>query len=170
MSTTFDPATFKSTTRAQWETAANAWHRWGPAIEVWLGAATEQMLDDARLTPGSGVLDVAAGAGGQTLSAARRVGPTGRVLATDISPAILRHADAETIAVDIHADAHRLRLRIADDGRGLPAERRPGANGLFAIESRAATIGATVTFSAADGERGTAIELLVPLHQNGAPT
>ncbi|MDA0164482.1 histidine kinase [Solirubrobacter ginsenosidimutans] len=82
----------------------------------------------------------------------------------------LRHADAETIAVDIHADAHRLRLRIADDGRGLPAERRPGANGLFAIESRAATIGATVTFSAADGERGTAIELLVPLHQNGAPT
>ncbi|HEY6888952.1 MAG TPA: ATP-binding protein, partial [Solirubrobacter sp.] len=82
----------------------------------------------------------------------------------------LRHADAETIAVDVHADTHRLRLRIADDGRGLPAERRPGANGLFAIESRAATIGATVTFSAADGERGTAIELLVPLHQNGAPT
>jgi signal transduction histidine kinase len=72
--------------------------------------------------------------------------------------------------VDIHADAQRLRLRIADDGRGLPAERLPGANGLFAIESRAATIGATVAFSAGDGERGTAIELLVPLHQNGAPT
>jgi SAM-dependent methyltransferase len=35
---------------------------------------------------------VAAGAGGQTLKAARRVGPSGHVLATDISPAILEYA------------------------------------------------------------------------------
>ncbi len=91
---TFDPVAFKSTTRAQWESAASAWHRWGPAIENWLGAATEQMLDDVRLEPGSRVLDVAAGAGGQTLAAGHRVGPTGHVLATDISPAILAHAAA----------------------------------------------------------------------------
>lgn len=95
MTTTFDPAAFKSTTRAQWEAAAPAWHEWGPAIEDWLGAATETMLDDARLVPGSRVLDVAAGAGGQTLAAARRVGPSGNVLATDISPAILEFAAAE---------------------------------------------------------------------------
>lgn len=92
MSTTFDPIAFKRTTRAQWETAAEAWHRWGPAIESWLGAATEQMLDDVRLAPGARVLDVAAGAGGQTLAAAQRVGPTGHVVATDISPAILEYA------------------------------------------------------------------------------
>lgn len=95
MTTTFDPAAFKSTTRAQWESAAAAWHEWGPAIEDWLGAATEQMLDDTRLVAGSRVLDVAAGAGGQTLAAARRVGPSGHVLATDISPAILEFAAAE---------------------------------------------------------------------------
>ncbi|GEP32432.1 methyltransferase [Nocardioides szechwanensis] len=95
MTTTFDPSAFKSTTRAQWESAAPAWHEWGPVIEDWLGAATEQMLDDAHLGAGSRVLDVAAGAGGQTLAAARRVGPTGRVLATDISPAILEYAAAE---------------------------------------------------------------------------
>jgi SAM-dependent methyltransferase len=93
--TTFDPAVFKSTTRAQWQSAADAWHRWGPAIEDWLGAATEQMLDDAHLVPGASVLDVAAGAGGQTLAAARRVGSSGHVLATDISPAILEHAARE---------------------------------------------------------------------------
>lgn len=92
MTTTFDPVAFKATTRAQWENAAQAWHRWGPAIEAWLGTATEQMLDDVRLEPGSRVLDVAAGAGGQTLTAARRVGPTGQVCATDISPAILEYA------------------------------------------------------------------------------
>lgn len=92
MTTTFDPVAFKATTRAQWEHAAEAWYRWGPAIESWLGVATEQMLDDVRLQPGSRVLDVAAGAGGQTLTAARRVGPTGHVCATDISPAILAYA------------------------------------------------------------------------------
>ena len=41
------------------------------------------------------VLDVAAGAGDQTLQAAGRVGPGGSVLATDISPAILRFAASE---------------------------------------------------------------------------
>jgi SAM-dependent methyltransferase len=90
---TFDPQQFKATTRAQWEQAAEAWHRWGPAIERWLGAATETMLDDVRLEPGSRVVDVAAGAGGQTLAAAQRVAPGGHVLATDISPTILRYAD-----------------------------------------------------------------------------
>ena len=47
------------------------------------GAATEMMLELANVQPGSRVLDVAAGTGDQTLMAARRVGPTGNVLATD---------------------------------------------------------------------------------------
>ena len=92
-STTFDPRQYKITTHAQWEDAAEAWHRWGLLIEDWLGPATERMLDAARITTGNSVLDVAAGAGGQSLSAARRVGPTGRVLATDISPTILEYAE-----------------------------------------------------------------------------
>jgi SAM-dependent methyltransferase len=44
------------------------------------------MLDLAEIKPGSRVLDLAAGDGDQSLSAARRVGPTGYVLATDIAP------------------------------------------------------------------------------------
>jgi len=92
MTTTFDPVRYKTTTRQQWQDAAEAWHRWGPVLEDWLGAATTRMLDAAQVTPGASVLDVAAGAGGQTLTAARRVGPTGHVLATDISPAILEYA------------------------------------------------------------------------------
>jgi SAM-dependent methyltransferase len=91
----FDPVKFKATTRAQWEGAAAAWHRWGPFLGEWLGPATERMLDLARVAAGSRVLDVAAGAGEQTLRAARRTGPTGHVLATDLSPAILDYAAAE---------------------------------------------------------------------------
>ena len=61
-------------------------------IERWLGPATEVMLDMAGIREGSRVLDVAAGAGGQSLAAARRAGPDGSVLATDIAPNLLRFA------------------------------------------------------------------------------
>jgi len=88
----FDPEKFKQTTRAQWESAAEAWDRWSPLLAEWLGPATDAMLDMAAAAPGARVLDVAAGAGEQTLAAARRVGTNGYVLATDISPAILRFA------------------------------------------------------------------------------
>jgi SAM-dependent methyltransferase len=88
----FDPTQYKATTRQQWEDAAEAWHRWGPVLEDWLGAATDTMLDLADVGAGAHVLDVAAGAGGQTIAAARRVGPSGRVLASDISPTILTYA------------------------------------------------------------------------------
>jgi SAM-dependent methyltransferase len=56
------------------------------------GAATEMMLELANVQPGSRVLDVAAGTGDQTLMAARRVGPTGNVLATDDSASMLKVA------------------------------------------------------------------------------
>ena len=88
----FDPDKFRQTTRAQWESAAEAWDRWGPLLGSWLGASTEVMLDMAGVRAGSRVLDVAAGAGEQTLVAARRAGARGRVLATDISPTILSYA------------------------------------------------------------------------------
>ncbi|MGA7296010.1 MAG: class I SAM-dependent methyltransferase [Rhodanobacteraceae bacterium] len=90
----FDPIAFKETTRAQWDSAAEAWNRWAPLLSRWLGPATERMLDMTNVKAGSRVLDVAAGAGDQTLAAARRTGPTGYVLATDLSPAILEHAAA----------------------------------------------------------------------------
>ncbi|MBA2609175.1 MAG: class I SAM-dependent methyltransferase [Actinobacteria bacterium] len=92
MTAKFNPEQYKTTTRQQWEDAAEAWHRWGPTLESWLGTSTERMLEGAGVTEGSRVLDVAAGAGGQSFAAARRVGPKGRVLATDISPTILAYA------------------------------------------------------------------------------
>ena len=88
----FDPVQYKTTTRQQWEDAAEAWHRWGPTLEAWLGDATASMLDAAGVTSGTRVLDVAAGAGGQSMAAARRTGPSGSVVATDISPTILTYA------------------------------------------------------------------------------
>ena len=72
----FDPVKYKETTREQWQAAARAWNDWGSSLRTWLGPATEIMLDMANIGHGDRVLDVAAGAGDQTLQAAERVGPT----------------------------------------------------------------------------------------------
>ena len=49
----FDPDAYKQSTRAQWQETAEAWHRWGPTLERWLGPATELMLDQAGVVPGA---------------------------------------------------------------------------------------------------------------------
>jgi len=79
----------------------------------------------------------------------------------------LRHADAQEIDVSIAGDARALRLRVRDDGRGLPAERRPGASGLLAMRSRAETIGGTLAIGPGPGGRGTDLQLHVPLDHPG---
>lgn len=92
MTKVFNPEHYKSTTREQWQTAAEAWHRWHPTLNTWLGPATHLMLDMAEVKKGQHILDVAAGAGEQSIFAAERVGPKGKVLATDLAPKILDFA------------------------------------------------------------------------------
>jgi len=92
MTQDFDPVVFKETTRKQWQNAAAAWHRWTPTLDAWLGPVTEAMLDLAKLKVGDRVLDLRAGAREPSLSAAQRVGPSGHVVATDISSNILEFA------------------------------------------------------------------------------
>ncbi len=84
-----DPTAMKNASRTQWDRCASGWNDKAPIIRAWLRPATGLMLDMAGLTPGFRVLDVAAGAGDQTLDIAERVGPEGSVLATDLSPEIL---------------------------------------------------------------------------------
>ena len=115
--TQFDPVVYKQTTREQWQEAAAAWHRWGPELEAWLGEATQVMLDLAGIDAGDYVLDVAAGAGGQSIAAARRVGQQGRVLATDISANILEYAEREARAAGLANVATRVM-----DGEELDVE------------------------------------------------
>jgi SAM-dependent methyltransferase len=73
------------------------------------------MLDMAHVGEGAHVLDVAAGAGDQTLQAAERVGPTGQVLATDIAPNLLAHCAANARA----AGLTNIKTQVAD-GEELP--------------------------------------------------
>ena len=77
--------------RRVWEGAAPGWARWEPEVDSWLAPATEAMLDMAGVGANARVLDLASGAGSQTLRAAHRVGTQGRVVANDISETMLRH-------------------------------------------------------------------------------
>ena len=92
MTKVFNPQHYKETTREQWQTAAEAWHRWHPTLKTWLGPATDLMLEMAQVKEGYRILDIAAGAGEQSITAAEKVGPNGYVLATDLAPKILDFA------------------------------------------------------------------------------
>lgn len=70
--------------RAQWDAVADGWDSQEPVLRAWLADPTLAMLDMARVSLGQAVLDVAAGAGGQTLDVSTRVGTGGHVLATDL--------------------------------------------------------------------------------------
>ena len=129
------PEQFKDAVRQAWDASASGWNHQTPAIRHWLAAPTAALLDAARIGPGMRVLDIAAGAGDQTLDIARRVGEGGQVLATDISPAILQFAsenarraglaqvrtqvsDAEELALDetgFDAAVCRLGLMLCPD-------------------------------------------------------
>jgi len=100
-STSFDSVGYKRSTRDQWQAAADAWRRWGPVIDSWLLEGTDMMLDLAQVQAGVRVLDVAAGAGGQSFAAARRVGPQGEVLATDISENLVRYLEQDAAAAGL---------------------------------------------------------------------
>ena len=88
----FDAAKYKNAQREQWNKDGAAWRRWNPTLDRWYGDVTRQMLDQARIQPGQRILDIAAGAGEPAVSAAERVGPSGYVLATDISEGIVELA------------------------------------------------------------------------------
>lgn len=117
---------------------AEAWRQSGAAgRDEAYAQATELLLDLAGVHEGSRVLDVAAGAGGQALAAARRVGPTGYVLATDLSSAMLEVAaeaireagltNAETRVMDgqqLALDAESFDAAISRNGLMLMSDPR----------------------------------------------
>jgi len=74
---------------ANWDKRADWYIRISAQRNEIFRPATEMMLNLAYIRTGYRVLDVAAGAGGQTLLAAGRVGPTGNVLAIDHSSKML---------------------------------------------------------------------------------
>lgn len=114
----FDPEDHKRKARRGWSLAADGWRNWWRTFEDAAQPLNERLVDLARIVPGMRVLDVATGIGEPALTAARRVGARGTVLATDLSPRMIElgaerarelglanvtfaEADAERLALDL---------------------------------------------------------------------
>jgi SAM-dependent methyltransferase len=86
-----DPAEFRDGQRKQWNQAATGWRKWSELIDRSASAVSERLVELAGVEPGSRVLDVAAGYGEPSLTAARVAGPEGSVVASDISAEMLAY-------------------------------------------------------------------------------
>lgn len=75
-----------------------------------------------------------------------------------------QHARASQVTVFLAREGPRLRMRIADNGTGLPEDafRRPAAHGLVEARERMAMIGGTFTAGRGDEGRGTVVDVSVP--------
>ncbi len=84
------------------ETSAAAWDKWFHIIEGGAQGLSDRMVELAAIGPGARVLDVASGLGEPAVAAARRAGPSGHVLATDLSEDMLGYGRkrAEKLGLD----------------------------------------------------------------------
>ncbi len=96
---------------------AQGWSDSSAVFRPWHRQATQAMLGMAGIKPDAHVLDVAAGAGDQTLDIAERVGPQGYVLAADLSPEVLQFAAQQAVA----AGHSNVQIRVSD-GQNLQIE------------------------------------------------
>ena len=87
--TQIDAGEFRAGQRRDWDKAAQGWQAWQEFIYGSTAPVSERLVELAGIKLGDKVLDVAAGAGEPSLTAARVVGPEGSVVATDISTNML---------------------------------------------------------------------------------
>jgi len=89
MSTAVDSEKFKSMQRQSWDSIAEGWKKWWKVIEENAQIVSDKLIDLAGIHQGSKVLDIATGIGEPAVTAAKKVGPSGRVTAIDLSPGML---------------------------------------------------------------------------------
>src|ERR1700728_704085 len=111
--------------------APDRWHRWltdvrfggDPAVREQVLAdllypVRDTVLDKAKLQPGDTLLDVGAGDGLIAFGALERLGPSGRVIFSDISQDLLDHCRAAATAEGL-LDRSRFLLASADSLAGV---------------------------------------------------
>ena len=78
-----DPGVWKRQLREQWSNVAQGWRSRWAAFEQGAQPLSDRMMNLAHVALGQRVLDVATGIGEPAMTAARKVGPSGSVVAID---------------------------------------------------------------------------------------
>ncbi|HEV2170109.1 MAG TPA: methyltransferase domain-containing protein [Candidatus Binatus sp.] len=111
-----DDVKFKSQLKAAWDDTAEGWKRWWPTFERAAQTVNDRLVGLAEARAGNRVLDIATGSGEPALTAARAVGPSGRIVAVDMSAGMLAIARERITAAGLHnvelveSDAESLKL------------------------------------------------------------
>lgn len=101
----FDPVEYKAAQRQDWDAVAKGWKQWWKTIEQGAQPVSDRLVALAEIQPGHWVLDVATGIGEPAITAARIVGPTGRVVGIDQAPQMLAIARERGASLELpHID------------------------------------------------------------------
>lgn len=99
------------------------WGAFDPLPDKWadlIRVIRDQVLTRAALKPGQQVLDVGAGTGLVTLEACRQVGPSGRVVAVDLSHRALDTCCVRAAAAEAGAEVDAVVNAVVSDALYLP--------------------------------------------------
>jgi ubiquinone/menaquinone biosynthesis C-methylase UbiE len=82
-------------TLREWHESAPYWEKHAPTIRLMFAPLTRAMIEEAGISLGQRVLDVAGGPGEPSLTIAETVGPTGSVTCTDAVAEMVKAAERE---------------------------------------------------------------------------
>ncbi len=99
---TYDAQRINREQREFWDSAAPGWKQMWSMLERAGQHVSDRLVELARIGPGDRVLDIATGSGEPGLTAARKVGTGGLVVATDQSAAMLNLARERAAAAGLH--------------------------------------------------------------------
>lgn len=83
---TFDTEKFKASQVSQWDSIASGWKKWWKTFEKGGQHVSDRLVDLAKVQEGHKVLDIATGIGEPAITAAKKAGRAGSVIATDQAP------------------------------------------------------------------------------------
>jgi ubiquinone/menaquinone biosynthesis C-methylase UbiE len=98
----FNAEQFKAQQRQMWDNVAAGWQAWWQTFERGAQKVSDKLVELAEIKPGDKVLDIATGIGEPAVTAAKRVQPNGKVIATDISSQMIAIAKsrAKSLGLD----------------------------------------------------------------------
>ena len=91
----------RSQQHQSWDNVARGWQKWWKTFEKDAQKVNERLVELAEIKQGDRVIDIATGIGEPAITAAKKVGVEGYVLATDISPQMLAIAKERTVSLGL---------------------------------------------------------------------
>jgi ubiquinone/menaquinone biosynthesis C-methylase UbiE len=98
-----DPAQSKESQRQCWDSVSEGLKKWWKTIENGAQNVSDRLIELAHIKSGDRILDIATGVGEPAITAAKKVGNDGHVMATDISLGMLSIAKQRAASLGLES-------------------------------------------------------------------